>query len=94
MTVLYHQILVEEGVLTRRHAVEFTGLSRPMLFAMTRAGELTYVRSQRGKSRRIPKRRLVDLLAHQVTPFANVRSLAGRALAGNCSGPRGSKVIV
>lgn len=51
--------LFDDGLLTVPEASKFLGLSKSKLYEMMDAGELRYAKF--GKSRRIPKRALIDL---------------------------------
>lgn len=54
--------LVEDGAFTIPGATEFCGLSRSKLYDLMESGQLVY--SKIGRSRRIPKRALVQLMAY------------------------------
>ena len=55
------QALVADGLLTVKEAAAFLRLSRSSLYAMMDRGELPYAKL--GRSRRIPRRGLVELAA-------------------------------
>ncbi len=55
------ETLVGDGLLTVSEATAFLRLSRSTLYTLMDAGELAYVRI--GRSRRIPRRALIDLAA-------------------------------
>lgn len=56
--------ILRDGVLTVRAAGEFTGWSVASLYAAMERGELQFVKL--GRSRRIPKRALVDFMARNL----------------------------
>jgi excisionase family DNA binding protein len=56
--------LVADGLMKVQEAAEFLRLSRSSLYAMMDAGELAFVKL--GRSRRIPKRALVELAAREL----------------------------
>lgn len=68
--------LLEDGVFTVEQAGEFSGWSRATLYSLMETGELPYSRVRR--TRRIPKRALIDLLA---------RNLVGRTGVANGDEP-------
>lgn len=51
--------LFDDGLITVSEASKFLGLSRSQLYSIMESGHLVYVKL--GRSRRIPKRALVDL---------------------------------
>lgn len=56
-----NETLVGDGLMTLSEAIAFLRLSRSTLYALMDGGDLAYVRI--GRTRRIPKRALVDLAA-------------------------------
>ena len=56
--------LVSDGLLTVEEAAEFPRLSRTSLYSLMDHGELAFVKL--GRSRRIPRRALVELAAREV----------------------------
>lgn len=56
-----NEALVGDGLMTLSEAIAFLRLSRSTLYALMDGGDLAYVRI--GRTRRIPKRALVDLAA-------------------------------
>jgi excisionase family DNA binding protein len=59
--------LVDDGLVNVTEASEFLSIGRSKLYALMNAGRLPYVKIDR--SRRIPRRALVDLAAgHLVSP--------------------------
>ncbi len=56
-----HELLVSDGLMTIREAAEFLRLSPSTLYTLMDHGELAFVKL--GRSRRIPRRALVDLAA-------------------------------
>jgi excisionase family DNA binding protein len=56
--------LVEEGLLKVTEAAEFLRLSRATLYSLMDRGELAFVKL--GRSRRIPKRALIELAAREL----------------------------
>ena len=56
-----HELLVSDGLMTVREAAEFLRLSRSSVYALMGHGELAFVKL--GRSRRIPRRALVELAA-------------------------------
>ena len=56
--------LVEDGLLTVPQAAEFLHLSKSSVYLMMDRGQLAYVKL--GKSRRIPKRALIELAAREL----------------------------
>jgi excisionase family DNA binding protein len=57
--------LVIDGLARIAEAVTFLGLSRSKLYELMDCGDLPYVRL--GRSRRIPRRALVELAARNLT---------------------------
>ena len=55
------EALVADGLMTVREAAEFLRLSRSSVYALMDHGELAFVKL--GRSRRIPRRALVELAA-------------------------------
>ena len=53
-----------DGLMTVQEAAEFLRLSRSSLYTMMDSGELAFVKL--GRSRRIPKRALVELAAREL----------------------------
>ena len=53
--------LVADGLVTVQEAAQFLSISRSKLYELMDNGELTFVKL--GRSRRIPRRALVDLAA-------------------------------
>ncbi len=53
--------LVADGLVTVQEAAQFLSISRSKLYELMDNGELTFVKL--GRSRRIPRRTLVDLAA-------------------------------
>ena len=53
--------LVADGLLTVKEAAEFLRLSRSSVYALMDHGELAFVKL--GRSRRIPRRAVIDLAA-------------------------------
>lgn len=53
---------LRDGAMTVRQAVEFSGLNRTDLFSLMKAGRLPWF-APNGRTRMIPRRPLVDLLA-------------------------------
>lgn len=51
--------LFDDGLITVPEASKFLGLSRSQVYCLMETGQLVYVKL--GRSRRIPKRALVDL---------------------------------
>jgi excisionase family DNA binding protein len=56
--------IVAEGLLTVREAADFLSVSRTTLYQMMDDGLLCFVK--RGRSRRIPRRAVVELAARQL----------------------------
>jgi len=56
--------LVSEGLLTIREAAEFLKLSRSRVYELMNAGELVYAKI--GRSRRVPRREVVELAARSL----------------------------
>ena len=56
--------LVEDGLLTVQQAATFLQISRSNLYALMERGELAFVKI--GRSRRIPRRALVELAAREL----------------------------
>ena len=61
MAASEQQALVADGLMTVREAAEFLRLSRSSVYALMDHGELAFVKL--GRSRRIPRRALVELAA-------------------------------
>ena len=61
MTGNEQQALVADGLMTVREAAEFLRLSRSSVYALMDHGQLAFVKI--GRSRRIPKRGVVELAA-------------------------------
>jgi excisionase family DNA binding protein len=57
--LLTSSCVLQDGLTTVREAASFLCLSRSQVYALMDAGQLVYVKL--GRSRRIPKRALVDL---------------------------------
>jgi excisionase family DNA binding protein len=53
--------LVADGLVTVQEAAEFVSISRSKLYELMDTGELVYVKI--GRSRRVPRRALIDLAA-------------------------------
>ena len=56
--------VVEEGLMTVREGARFAAVSVAALYSMMARGELAYVKL--GRSRRIPRRALVELAARNL----------------------------
>ena len=56
--------LVEDGLLKVRQAAAFLGISRSTVYVLMNEGQLAYVKL--GKSRRIPRRAVVELAAREL----------------------------
>ena len=56
--------LVGDGLVTVREAAEFLRLSRTSVYSLMDHGELAFVKL--GRSRRIPRRAMVELAAREV----------------------------
>ena len=67
-----HTDLVADGLLTVREAARFLRLSRSNLYALMERGELAFVKL--GRSRRIPRRALVELAAAHLEGGVRVES--------------------
>ncbi len=61
MAASEQQALVADGLMTVREAAQFLRLSRSSVYALMDHGELAFVKL--GRSRRIPRRALVELAA-------------------------------
>ena len=56
--------VVADGLMTVSEAAEYLSISRSKLYQMMDDGELAYVKL--GRSRRIPRRELIDLVSRQL----------------------------
>ena len=61
MAVRERADLVADGLVTVQEAAQFLSISRSKLYELMDNGELTFVKL--GRSRRIPRRALIDLAA-------------------------------